>query len=103
MTLVQIALVLVAVALVVSPTLRVIGRWLVSWAVASVEAELKKALPAFADQVERIIPDVSPAATDGRSDMHLVLDLAAKLREQGNADAVKLCQALLDQMLQKKA
>lgn len=103
MTLVQIVLVLVAVALVLSPTLRVIGRWLLSWAVSSVEAELKKVLPAFADQVERIIPDVPTGGSGGLSDMHVVLDLAAKLREQGNAEAVKLCQALLDQMLQRKA
>jgi hypothetical protein len=98
MTFVQLAMVGVAVALVLSPTLRVVGRWLLSWAVASVERELKKAVPALADQVEKLIPDVTPP-TD--ADMHAVLDLAAKMQAQGKAEAVKLCQQLIDQLLQQ--
>jgi hypothetical protein len=98
MTLVQMALVGVAVALVVSPTLRIVGRWLLSWAVSFVEAEMKKAFPALAEQVENLIPDVSPP---GEADMHTVLQLAAKLQAQGKAEAVKLCQQLIDQMLKQ--
>lgn len=37
-----------------------------------------------------------PAAVD---DMRLVLDLAARLRDAGRQDAVKLCQQLLDELL----
>jgi len=98
MTFVQLAMVGVAVALVLSPTLRIVGRWFLSWAVASVEQELKKAVPALADQVEKLIPDVTPP-TD--VDMHTVLDLAAKMQAQGKAEAVKLCQQLIDQLLQQ--
>jgi len=98
MTFVQLAMVGVAVALVLSPTLRIVGRWFLSWAVASVEQELKKAVPALADQVEKLIPDVTPP-TD--VDMHTVLDLAAKMQSQGKAEAVKLCQQLIDQLLQQ--
>jgi hypothetical protein len=98
MTLVQLAMVGLAVALVVSPTLRIVGRWFLSWAVSSVEAEIKKAVPALADQVEKLIPDVTPP-TD--ADMHVVLDLAAKMQAQGKAEAVKLCQQLIDQLLQQ--
>jgi len=94
----QLALIGVAVALVLSPTLRIVGRWFLSWAVASVERELKKAVPALADQVEKLIPDVTPP-TD--ADMHTVLDLAAKMQAQGKAEAVKLCQQLIDQLLQQ--
>jgi hypothetical protein len=99
MSLVQLALLGVAAALIVSPTLRIAGRWLLSWAVASVEAEIKKAVPQYADQVERLIPDITPPTT---SDMHTVLDLAAKLQAQGKAEAVKLCQQLIDQLLKAK-
>ena len=98
MTFWQFALIGVAVALVLSPTLRIVGRWLLSWAVSSVERELKKAVPAFAEQVEMLIPDVTPP-TEG--DMHTVLDLAAKMQAQGKAEAVKLCQQLIDKMLQQ--
>jgi hypothetical protein len=98
MTFWQLALVGVAVALVLSPTLRIVGRWLLSWAVSSVERELKKAVPAFAEQVDKLIPDVTPP-TD--ADMHVVLDLAAKMQAQGKAEAVKLCQQLIDQLLQQ--
>ena len=66
MTVWQLALIGVAVALVLSPTLRIVGRWFLSWAVASVERELKKAVPQFADQVERLIPDIEPP---GAADM----------------------------------
>jgi hypothetical protein len=34
--------------------------------------------------------------------MHTVLDLAAKLQAQGKAEAVKLCQQLIDQLLKAK-
>ena len=98
MTFLQLAMVGVAVALVLSPTLRIVGRWLLSWAVASVERELKKAVPAFAEQVDKLIPNVTPPTED---DMHTVLDLAAKMQAQGKAEAVKLCQQLIDQMLQQ--
>jgi hypothetical protein len=98
MTFLQIALVGLAVALVLSPTLRIVGRWLLSWAVSSVEREIKKAVPQYADQVERLIPDIEPP---GATDMHTVLDLAAKLQAQGKAEAVKLCQQLIDQLLQQ--
>lgn len=41
-----------------------------------------------------------PAAGSGAvADMRIVLDLAARLREAGKGDAVKLCQQLLDEML----
>jgi hypothetical protein len=98
MTLWQLALIGVAVALVLSPTLRIVGRWFLSWAVASVERELKQAIPQFADQVERLIPDIEPP---GAADMHTVLDLAARLQAQGKAEAVKLCQQLIDQLLKQ--
>jgi|LakMenEpi03Aug12_release.lakeMendotaPanAssembly.Ray.scaffolds.fasta_scaffold00746_3 hypothetical protein len=98
MTFVQLALVGVAVALIVSPTLRIVGRWMLSWAVASVEAEIKKAVPSLAEQVENLIPDIAPPST---ADMHTVLDLAARLQAQGKAEAVKLCQQLIDQLLQQ--
>lgn len=98
MTLVQLALVGVAVALVLSPTLRIVGRWFLSWAAASLERELQKVVPQYAEQVERIIPDIEPP---GAADMHTVLDLAAKLQAQGKAEAVKLCQQLIDQLLQQ--
>jgi hypothetical protein len=98
MTFWQLALIGLAVALVLSPTLRIVGRWILSWAVSSFERELKKAVPALADQVEKLIPDVTPP-TD--ADMHVVLDLAAKMQAQGKAEAVKLCQQLIDQLLQQ--
>lgn len=36
-------------------------------------------------------------------DLRLVLDLAARLRDAGKADAVKLCQQLMDEMLKPEA
>lgn len=94
----QLALIGVAVLLVISPTFRIVGRWLVSWAVSSVEAELKKAAPQWANEIENIVPDIAPPST---ADMHTVLDLAARLQAQGKAEAVKLCQQLIDQLLQQ--
>lgn len=98
MNLLQLALIGVAVLLVVSPTFRIVGRWLLSWAVSSVEAELKKAIPTLADKIDAAIPNIAPPS---QSDMHTVLDLAARLQAQGKAEAVKLCQQLIDQMLQQ--
>jgi hypothetical protein len=98
MTLVQILLVGAAVALVLSPTLRIIAGWLVKWAVASVEKELANAAPALPNAVVNAAPTFASAA---QSDLHTVLDLAAKLKAAGQPEAVKLCQQLIDQMLQQ--
>jgi hypothetical protein len=98
MTLVQILLIAAAVALVLSPSLRVVAEWFLKWAVASVEKELAKAAPALTDAVVKTAPTFVSAA---QSDLHTVLDLAAKLKEAGQPEAVKLCQQLIDQMLQQ--
>ena len=39
------------------------------------------------------------AASDDVTDLRLVLDLAARLRDAGKPEAVKLCQQLIDQLL----
>lgn len=96
MTLTQLLLIGAAVALVLSPTLRIVARWAIGKLVSYVEAEIRKALPALSAQVDKVLPDVVNA---GVSDMRTVLDLATKLRDEGNSDAVKLCQQLIDQML----
>lgn len=98
MTLIQILLIGAAIALVLSPTLRIVAGWLVKWAVASVESELRKAAPALTDAVIHAAPTFASAA---QSDLHTVLDLAAKLKAAGQPEAVKLCQQLIDQMLQQ--
>lgn len=47
---------------------------------------------------------IAPADTvSPLSDMRLVLDLAARLRDAGKPDAVKLCQQLIDEMLKPEA
>lgn len=47
---------------------------------------------------------VAPAAAvSPLSDMRLVLDLAARLRDAGKPEAVKLCQQLIDEMLKPEA
>ena len=42
-----------------------------------------------------------PAKNSDEADLHFVLSLANRLAAKGNADAVKLCQSLLDEMLKK--
>lgn len=55
--------------------------------------------------VHAIYQRVSRAAAPGLTartsvdDLRLVLDLAARLRDQGRGDAVKLCQQLIDELL----
>lgn len=93
-------LVAAAVALILSPTLRIVARWLLKLVVARLEAELRKAFPALTNKLDEVAPSLVDA---GVTDMRVVLDLAAKLRDEGNAEAVKLCQQLLDQMLKPKA
>lgn len=96
MTWLQIALIGCAVALVLSPTLRIVAKWAAGKLVSIAEAEIKKSLPALSTEVEKVVPGLLSA---GASDMRTVLDLAAKLRDEGKPEAVKLCQQLLDQML----
>lgn len=44
-----------------------------------------------------------PAATcDTTSDLRVLVDMAARLRDTGNAAAVKACQTLIDELLQPK-
>lgn len=98
--LLKVLLVGVAVALILSPTLRLISQWAFRLLLSRVEAEVRKLLP----QLSAKLDEVSPSLLDaGANDMRVVLDLAAKLRDQGQTEAVKLCQQLLDQMLQPKA
>lgn len=74
---------LAAVALVAAP------------AVAKVAAQVAAWRPSTPADPEK--PGVS------QKDMHLVLDLAARLKAVGCADGVSLCQQLLDVMLKVRA
>lgn len=100
MTFFQFLLVAAAVAVVLFPSLRFVAQWLIGLAISRVEAEVRKLLPHLSDKLDDVMPSLVDA---GANDMRTVLDLAAKLRDQGNAEAVKLCQQLLDQMLKPKA
>lgn len=98
--LLKILLIGAAVALVLSPTLRLISQWLFKMLLARVEAEIRRLLPQLSAKLDEVAPSLVDA---GANDMRVVLDLAAKLRDQGQTEAVKLCQQLLDQMLKPKA
>jgi len=50
--------------------------------------------------LRRWVPAGHPAAPV--DDLRLVLDLAARLRDAGRTDAVKLCQQLLDELLKPR-
>lgn len=85
-------------------------------AVAALAAVALLAAPAFSGVVENVkawwasrpepqpvAPDTSKADAARLADMRLVLDLAARLKADGVADGVVLCQQLLDVMLTGKA
>ena len=85
-------------------------------AVAALAAVALLAAPALSDVVENlkawwasrpepqpVAPDTSKADAARLADMRLVLDLAARLKADGVADGVALCQQLLDVMLTGKA
>ena len=74
--------VLAAVALVAAPTVA-------KWAAAAWQA------------CRVATPNPTPAGV-GIAEMRIVLDLAAKLKSDGRTEAVKLCQQLIDAMLQPK-
>lgn len=84
--------------------------------VAALAAVALLAAPAFSGVVENVkawwssrpapepvAPDSSKADAARLADMRLVLDLAARLKADGVADGVALCQQLLDVMLTGKA
>lgn len=81
-------------------------------AVAALAAVALLAAPAFSGVVENVkawwasrpapepvAPDTTKADAARLADMRLVLDLAARLKADGVADGVALCQQLLDVML----
>ena len=83
---------------------------------AALAAVALLAAPAFSGVVENVkawwasrpepqpvAPDTSKADAARLADMRLVLDLAARLKADGVADGVALCQQLLDVMLTGKA
>jgi hypothetical protein len=83
---------------------------------AALAAVALLAAPAFSGVVENVkawwaarpepqpvAPDSSKADAARLADMRLVLDLAARLKADGVADGVALCQQLLDVMLTGKA
>lgn len=65
----------------------VVGVGLVIYAVGLIAARLPK--PAWVRSTPRAPVD----------DLRLVIDLAARLRDAGRTDAVKVCQSLLDELL----
>jgi hypothetical protein len=73
---------LAAFALVASPALVAVWKKAAAWLSAKREA--------------------SPAEV-GLAEMRTVLDLAARLRDAGNAEGVELCQKLIDVMLTPEA
>jgi hypothetical protein len=89
-TLIRAVAALAAVALLAAPAL-------------SGVVENLKAWWASRPAPEPVAPDTSKADAARLADMRLVLDLAARLKADGVADGVALCQQLLDVMLTGKA
>lgn len=54
--------------------------------------------PAIAKWATALLGSVRPASP-AIDDMAIILDLAKRLRDEGNAEAVALCQQLIDVML----
>ena len=89
-TLIRAVAALAAVALLAAPAL-------------SGVVENLKAWWALRPEPQPVAPDTSKADAARIADMRLVLDLAARLKADGVADGVALCQQLLDVMLTGKA
>ena len=89
-TLIRAVAALAAVALLAAPAL-------------SGVVENVKAWWASRPEPQPVAPDTSKADAARLADMRLVLDLAARLKADGVADGVALCQQLLDVMLTGKA
>lgn len=79
---VRIVALLAAVALVAGPTLAALAR---------------KAQAAWQDRAVEAAGEAAPSVTG--KDLHVVLDLATRLKAAGCAEGVALCQQLLDVML----
>lgn len=69
----------------------VVGIGLIGYALVLIAQRVRKFVPGAA--VERAPVD----------DLRLVIDLAARLRDKGQIDAVVVCQQLLDQLLKPGA
>lgn len=80
--LIRIVALLAAVALVAGPTLASLAR---------------KAKAAWQDRAVEAAGEAAPSVTG--KDLHVVLDLATRLRAAGCTEGVALCQQLLDVML----
>ena len=79
---IRIVALLAAVALVAGPTLAALAR---------------KAKAAWQDRAVEAPGEAAPSVTG--KDLHVVLDLATRLRAAGCTEGVALCQQLLDVML----
>ena len=89
-TLIRAVAALAAVALLAAPALSGVVENLKAWWASRPEPQ-------------PVAPDTSKADAARLADMRLVLDLAARLKADGVADCVALCQQLLDVMLTGKA
>jgi hypothetical protein len=89
-TLIRAVAALAAVALLAAPALSGVVENLKAWWASRPEPQ-------------PVAPDTSKADAARLADMRLVLDLAARLKADGVADGVALCQQLLDVMLTGKA
>ena len=89
-TLIRAVAALAAVALLAAPALSGVVENVKAWWAARPEPQ-------------PVAPDTSKADAARLADMRLVLDLAARLKADGVADGVALCQQLLDVMLTGKA